>query len=50
MWFWAKSWHDFGLPMIFGCPDPRSENKVIDVINYIGNDDVNTKRIEAEHS
>jgi len=36
--------------MTSGCPDRRSENKVIDVINYIGNDDVNTKRFEAEHS
>ena len=38
------------VPMTSGCPDPWSENKVVDVINYIGNDDVNTKRFEAEHS
>jgi len=36
--------------MTSGCPDPWSENKVVDVINYIGNDDVNTKRFKAEHS
>jgi hypothetical protein len=36
--------------MTLGCPDLRSENKVVYVINYIGNDDVNTKRFEAEHS
>jgi hypothetical protein len=28
--------------MTSGCPDPWSENKVVDVINYIGNDDANT--------
>ena len=33
--------------MNLGCPDPWSENKVVDVINYIGTDDVNTKRFEA---
>jgi len=50
MWFWAKSWRDFGLPAGIGCPDREAENKVVDVINYTGTNDVNTQQLKAEHS